>query len=208
MTMFTKITIIGAAAALSTAASAATVALIDVNGMAAQYTPAAGGSFGVGATGAINFATDANTILAGVALDGVNQTLTAGLQSIVGTINLAGGVVQGGSFTITATDATSYTATIVAGIGQVATQAGQGFSIDGLTFNGLFSGASFAGVNVSDFFNGQPLTGSFLQFAFRPNAQGFDRDSDLDVFVSVPMPAAAGLGFAGLAGIAAGRRRR
>ncbi len=208
MTMFNKITIIGAAAVLSTAASAATVALIDVNGMAAQYTAAAGGAFGTGATGSIHFFTDSNTVLAGVAVDGVNQTLTAGLQSINGTINLVGGVVQGGAFTITATDATSYVATIVAGIGEVAVQAGQGFSIDGLTFNGLFSGPTFAGANISDFFSAQPLTGSFLQFAFRPNAGGFDQDSDLDVFVSVPLPSAAGLAFAGLAGITAARRRR
>jgi len=131
-------------------------------------------------------------------------------DAFTGEINFASGVVTGGFLSLSVTDTITtdtFDADIVAQSGQISAQADQGFFIDGLLFSGLFSGLSFAGVDVSDWFNAQPLTGSFLQFEFSPDEGGSDRDTDLDIFVIVPAPGpAAALGLA--LGAGALRRRR
>ncbi len=189
-------------------ASATTQLQIDVNSL----TATAGAGFGTSYTGAVNFTKNVNSDLAGILIDGVGQTSTGTLDTFTGTINLVGGMVTGGSFAVTVLESdavtfNTYSATIAGGAGQVNTQAGQGFSIDGLTFNGAFTSAVFSGVDVTPWFNNQPLTGSFIHFAFNPNAMGVDTDSDIDIFVTVPLPAGGAMAFAGLAGLAGVRRR-
>ncbi len=204
----------GAVIGLSSSALAVTTVQIDVNGLSSQAQVFQGGGWvnaafgGTTHTGRLSLTHDVNSVLAGVALDGVSQSLTSSLASFAGTIELINGFVNGGSFTVTNLDGSSYTASIVAGVGRVNTQVGQGFRIDGLTFQGLFSGPLFAGANVNPFFSVQPLFGSFLHFAFNPNAQGLDSDADIDIFATIPLPTSAGLATVGLLGLAGVRRRR
>lgn len=190
-------------------ASATSVLQIDVNSLTAT---AVAGSFGTGYTGSVQLTTNANSELAGILIGGASQSISGTLADFTGKIDIVAGAVAGGSFTVQVLESdavtlNTYTATIKSGIGQVNTQAGQGFSIDGLTFDGAFSSSVFAGVDVSRWFDEQPLTGSFIQFAFNPNAQGRDNDSDIDIFVTVPLPAGGAMAFAGLAGLMGVRRR-
>lgn len=198
------------AAGLLTAVAAPAFAsdelFIDINTLTATF--AGDGAFGLNATGSINLVSNANSTLAGVRINGVAQTVTSSLLSYSGRIDLVNGGVTGGFVSVTNVDGSTYSASIVNGQGDISKQSGQGFSIDGLTFNGLFGNGAFAGVDVSAWFNAQPRPGSVLTFAFNPNAQGVDVNSDVDLYVLVPAPQAAGLGFASLIGLAAGRRRR
>lgn len=211
-----RMVILAGALAVSSSAALATITVqIDVNSLTtqSQVSDGAGGWLnaafgGTTHTGRLSMSHDANSVLAGVLLNGVNQPLFSTLASFSGEILLTGGFVTGGSFSVANVDGTSYTASIVSGIGRVRTQAGQGFRIDGLTFQGLFSGALFAGVDVSPFFSVQPLFGSFLHFAFSPNAAGRDADADIDIFATIPLPGPAALAGAGLLGLAGVRRRR
>lgn len=197
------------AAGLLTAVAAPALAteelFIDINTLTARFV---GGAFGLHATGSINLASNNNSSLAGVRINGVAQAITSTLASYSGRIDLVNGGVVGGFVSVLNADGSTYAASIVNGAGSVSKQAGQGFSIDGLTFNGVFGSGAFAGVNVTPWFNAQPRPGSVLTFAFSPNAQGVDINSDVDLYVLVPVPQAAGLGFVSLIGLAAGRRRR
>lgn len=186
-------------------ANAATEVAIDINSLTAQFNGV--GPFGVTSTGAIVLTVDTNSVLAGVEIDGTTQAILANaLSGFSGQIDLVGGVVTGGFINITTVDG-GYGAAVVGGTGVVSVQAGQGFKIDGLTFNGLFGSATFAGVDVSEWL-GTPRKGSFLTFKFRPDENGTDSDSDIDLAVLVPMPMAAGMGAAGLLALGAIRRRR
>lgn len=205
----------GSFVAASSSALATITVQIDINGLSSQsQVDLGGGSWGnavFGGTshsGRLLMTHDANSTLAGVALNGTQQTLTSSMASFTGEILLVSGLVSGGSFTVSNLDGSSYTASIVAGVGRVRTQIGQGFRIDGLTFQGLFGGPSFAGADVSAFFSVQPLFGSFLHFAFNPTAGGLDQDADIDIFATIPLPTTAGLAGAGLLGLAGVRRRR
>ncbi|MFG0276000.1 MAG: hypothetical protein ACF8QF_13190, partial [Phycisphaerales bacterium] len=75
------------------------------------------------------------------------------------------------------------------------------------TFLNLVDGSDFGGVDVSDF-GLRLLPGTFLAFAFNPDIEGYDDDTDLDLWIrQVPSPAGVALfGVAGLLG--ASRRRR
>lgn len=197
---------VAALAGVAAGATAAPELFIDINTLTATFS--GGGGFTTTSTGSILLTANANSVLAGVRKDGVAQTVTSTLSTFSGRIDLVGGFVTGGFVSILNADASSYTADIFSGVGQVTSQAGQGFSIDGLTFNGLFSSTFFAGVNVTGWFNNQPRPGSVITFAFNPNSNGVDTNSDVDLYVvGVPMPAAAGMGFAGLAGLGLRRRR-
>ena len=181
---------------------------IDVNAL----TATAGPGFSTSYTGNVVLSTNMNSMLAGMLIDGVGQTVTGTLNDFNGMININNGMVTGGSFTVEVLESdamttNTYSATIVGGSGSVGTQAGQGFTIDGLTFAGAFSSSTFAGVDVSPWFAAQPLVGSFLQFAFNPNAAGVDIQSDIDIYATVPLPAGGAMAFVGLAGLAGVRRR-
>ena len=81
----------------------------------------------------------------------------------------------------------TFNAKIQNGFGQVNTQAGQGFRIDGLLTGATFSTDPFAGVSITPWFSAQPLDGAFLNFSFNPNANGFDMDTDIDIYL-IPAP--------------------
>lgn len=194
-----------AGVALSSAASAVIECAIDINSLTASFVGT--GPFGLNATGAIHLSNDGNSTLNGVAFDGQSQAISATLSSFVGTINLVNGFVTGGDLHIVNSDASTYDCLISGLTGQVTVQAGQGFKIDGLTYNGLFGSSNFAGANVLPWFLVQPDKGNFLTFKFAPDADGRDTDADIDLAVTIPLPHAAGLGVAGLMGLAARRRR-
>lgn len=181
----------------------------DLNSLASQAQGPGGGNApfnGVNHTGAVVLSSTSNSTLAEVLIDGAAQNIAPGqLQSFSGTINLVNGMVMGGGMSFTLTGGEVFSAQIQSGVGQVNTQAGQGFRIDGLLNNVTLSADPFAGVSITPFFNAQPLEGAFLNFAFNPNAGGFDNVTSLDIFV-VPSPAAAGL--LALGGAFASRRRR
>lgn len=174
-----------------------------------------GGGFGVDFTGSISMAEDATSILAGVLIDGLSQSINGTLSSFSGQIDFLNGDVDGGQFTVSvlesdAVTVNTYTAQIMSGEGGINTQAGSPgqFSIDGLTFEGFFSSDLFAGVDVSDWNETEPLTGSFIEFKFAPDETGTDTDTDIDIFVIVPLPAGGALATVGLVGLASVRRRR
>ncbi len=199
---------VGVVAAFAGSAQAASVLQFDINAMSAST---GGAAFSTTFTGTITLSMNTKTTLTEVLIDGSAQGIAAGLlNDFSGTITLANGVVTGGSFTIEDTSLNTYSASIISGSGSATPSAGQTgpFRIDGLTFLGTFSSNTFATVDVSDWFNAQPLGGSFLQFKFGPNMAGVDDDADIDIFVVVPTPTAFGLAGLGLVGIGAARRRR
>jgi hypothetical protein len=194
---------------------------VDINALRVGAENAAGAPApfgGVTHTGALALTNDDNSLLVGVAIDGQSQVMTAGLvMTFAGRIELAGGFVTGGSFLVSMSDGSSFSASIVPGEGRVRTQAGQGYRVDGLLFNTVFANSvpanqnKFAGVDINALTRGGPIDGSFLNFGFLPDAAGVDRNADLDVsFVgdTAPMPAAAGLGLVGVIGAGCVRRRR
>ncbi len=197
-------------AAAGSGVASANVLQLDLNALQAQAVDGAGGnSFGgVNHTGSVMLTSGSLSHIADILLNGTAQNIAAGqLMSFSGQIDLVNGGVTGGNFALTLTDNSTFTANIVGGQGQVNTQAGQGFSIDGLITSALFSSNPFAGVDITPWFAAQPLSGSFIEFAFNPNASGFDGDTNLDVFVIVPSPLAGGMAGIGLMGLAARRRR-
>lgn len=220
--MSMKTTILAAAAVLATAGNALAVTelQLDINKVEAQAKRANGnnGWSGLTHTGSIQLSKGVNTTLAGVLIDGVVQaTTTMTVTAFTGVINLVNGGVTGGNFSLLMSDGSTFNTDIVGGSGMVVNQVlpggVQGFSIDGLTFNGLFNSNTFVGVDVSPWFDTQPLDGSFINFAFAPNSMGRST-SDIDIFLPtgdeppvIPTPLAAGMGLVGLAGLAARRRR-
>ena len=195
-------------------------ASLDINKVEAQAKRANGnnGFGGLTHTGSIQLSKGVNTVLAGVLIDGVVQTIsTSVVTAFTGLITFNMGQVTGGNFALTMNDGSVFTTDILGGSGMIVNQVlpggVQGFSIDGLTFNGLFNSSTFVGVDISTWFNNQPLDGSFINFAFAPNAQGRST-SDIDIFIPtddrppvIPAPLGAGMGLVGLAGLAARRRR-
>jgi hypothetical protein len=205
---------VGTTMCLAAGAATAATIQIDVNGL--RVATNGGGMFSTTHTGALNMTNDANATFNGFKINGVDQGVSAAwvLSNFVGTMNLSNGVVTGGTFEVSVTNASvvnTYSASFVNGAGSVNTQAGQGFTIDDLTFNGMFSGSTFAGVDINAW-TGANLNGSMLLFGFRPGANGVDNDTDIDIYVDsatvIPLPAGAGLSLAGLAAIGCLRRRR
>ena len=207
----TRLGVVAAAAcAFAASAQANSLLQIDLNSLTATASSA---GFSTSFTGTISLSHDGDSTLNGIKINGVDQTIGAGfvLSSLTGSITTVGGTVTGGSFSVSVFDGfttDTYSASITSGSGSINTQAGQGFTIDGLTFSGLFSSTSFAGVDVTLWDSNEPLSGSFLNFAFDPGTGTTDSDADLDVFVVVPLPASGGLCLAGLLGLAGARRRR
>lgn len=200
-----SVCIAGVVACAAAPADAAFSLQIDVNSLTAEFSPSSGSGFDTNASGFLMLSGDGNSTLNGIKLDGADQMASATLDSFSGMIELTNGTVVGGSLDIVLSDMSQYNASIAEGFGRVYLQAGQGFMIDGLTLLGVFSNPSnFGGVDVSGL-GEEGLMGSFLTFAFDPDSQGVDTDTDIDIWV-VPAPTSAAI--FGLAGVAALRRRR
>jgi hypothetical protein len=136
----------------------------------------------------------------------VSQNFNGTMTSMTGIVNLTNGNVTGGSISVTVNGTDTYTAQI-ANAGYVENFIGGGYTIQGLTFNGLFSSNNFGNVNVTPWAGGG-LPGSFLQFNFAPNASG-NGYADVDLFVQViPLPPAAAMGMATLGGLMIASRFR
>lgn len=206
-------------------ALAAPIIHFDINGITAQARDASGANSAFGGlshTGALSFGFESGAshlvdidIQQTIGGTPVQQNFTGQLTNFAGTVNLSGGRVTGGSFTI-ADGADTYSADVVANVGAVGNYVGGGFTLQGLTINGHFSGDHFAGIDVAPWFNAQTLNGiigSFLQFNWNPDDEGFSH-ADMDIFAevsAVPLPLSAWTGLSTLAGIglvARVRRRR
>jgi hypothetical protein len=201
---------LAATLACGTVASAAQTLQMDLNALGVQVTGAGGlGSpfGGLSHTGAVNLnRVVAISSLAAVLIDGIDQNFTGTLSNMTGVINLNAGNVVGGSLSVTVNGVDTYTAQI-ANVGYVETFIGGGYTIQGLTFNGLFSSNSFGNVNVTPWAGGG-LPGSFLQFNFNPTANGTGF-ADIDLFVNVvPLPSAVYAGMTMLGGMMVVRRLR
>jgi MYXO-CTERM domain-containing protein len=199
-----------AAFGLTATAGAATYnsLMFDLNGLEAQT--AGGVPFSTSYTGDVIVTADATGDLATILGDGAdlrsNGTFTGVLDSFMATVSMTNGTISGGSFSIVLVSGEIYSASIAAGSG-IVREIRTGFFFDGLTFDGGFTSSNYDGIDVSNFFDNIPLEGNFIEFAYNPDANGFDNTSNMNIFVSVPAPIGAGLGLAGLAGIASRRRR-
>lgn len=200
------------ALALAAGANAAPLFQFDLNGFTATTS---GGTFGANYTGSINISRGSGALEAVAILPqgfgGPTQSFVPNspLSSFTGVINLVNGNVTGGNLSVVLANGNQYTTSIGSFGNAVGSQAGGAFTITANTFNGAFSGSTFGGVNVSQWFanQGPGLPGSFLQFRFSPNSGGTTADMDLFVDV-VPLPPAAWTGLATLAGVVAFRRLR
>lgn len=200
-----------AALALAAGAAQAAVMQLDINSIQVRV----GGPFGgTSHTGTLTLSDPATGSLLDILVDG-QSVGGAVLGNVIGEIELDNGFVVGGFMNIMDGDNDMYAANIGVG-GRVNVQAGRGFRIDRLTFEGFFSNAGqlgddlhFGNVDVTALFGpratDETLEGSFLLASFNPDDQGFDSRADLDVFI-VPTPGTVAL--AGLAGIAVVRRKR
>ncbi len=211
--------------AAGTAAQAAMTLQFDVNGIAVQTLNGAGAASSFGGlnhTGSVNFNFSTGiTRLVDIAVSNGNGTpqsagFSGSLVDFDGHINMVNGQVTGGNLVIRVAGNDTYSASIAQNVGAVSNYVGGGYKIEGLTFNGMFSDATFGNVNVSEWFNSQSISGllgSFLQFNFNPDASG-SAYADMDIFVNaqvIPLPPAAWTGMATLSGLMiAGyvRRRR
>lgn len=217
----------GGLLAFSPAVDADTVLQMDINSLSATAVSSVmGGVFDTGFSGTVTISDNVNSLLSSIiiSIGGIDadQGITSFRPTVSGTITIVAGTVTGGTFSIS--DGTDiYTADIVSGSGVVTTETGSNgaFGIDGISFNGMFTSNTFAGVDVTDWNGNEPLSGSFLEFklgvldtdtdddgSFDAWSGTLDQSSDLDLFVIVPGPLAAPWGLAGLFGVMAARRRR
>lgn len=207
--------IVGAAALLAAASTATANPLLqlDLNG----FTATASGSFGLNFTGSVTLTRGSgilNDILilpTGFAGPSNSQGAPIGLNNtngLTGVINFSNGQVTGGNINVRLSNNDTYTTQISSG-GSVGSFVGGGFTVQALTFGGLFNDNVFGALNIAQWFNNQGgggLPGSFLQFRFNPNSQG-SGTADMDLFVNaVPLPPAAWAGLATLAGVVVARR--
>jgi hypothetical protein len=199
---FCGVTLVTALAAGSGAMAANTLQM-DMNALGLQTTGSGGAPSGFGGlshTGAINLSFASGiSYMAGIFVDSINQNFSGSLTGMTGTIQLSNGQVVGGSLSVTVNGVDTYTAQL-AQAGYVETYIGGGYTVQGLTVNGMFSSNSFGNVNVTPWAGGS-LTGSFLQFNFNPTAHG-NGFADMDLFVNVvPLPPAVYTGLASLGGL-------
>jgi hypothetical protein len=207
----------GLAVAASSASAQERMLQMDINVLNFQARDAGGQPAPFGGlthTGSLVLSEAAGSVLNDIAIQTggpgnpfMPQSFSGSLGDTAITINLSNGMVTGGSMMVhVGTD--MYSATIAPG-GSVTTFVGGGFKIDSLTSAGMFSGGTFAGVNIADFFTAQNpggLPGSFLNFRIIPDPQGAG-NSDIDIFVS-NIPSPGSLALLGLGGLVAARRQR
>lgn len=200
---------IAAVAAMCAGAGAAAGPMlrIDLSGM----TIAAGQSFHAAYTGPMIMNRDRSSSLDAIGINGANRSLGAGweLADFRGSLTIVNGLITAGSFEIRVTDSdvvNTYSATLVGGAPLIKGGPGRGFTTGGLTFEGVFSGNTFAGINISDRRGKSKAMRSLFNFKFAPGGRGLDRQGDVDIdivpTVSAPLPTGAGLGLAGLAATA------
>lgn len=210
--------IAGLALAATSAVAQQRMLQMDINSLGFQARDGAGAASAFGGlthTGSLVLQDDLPTsILNDIAIQTggpgnafLPQTMTSTLGDVMVIINLSNGNVTGGSMMIHA-GSDMYSTTISAA-GSVSTFVGGGFKIDALTSGGMFSGPTFAGVGIADFFaaqGGGGLPGSFLNFRIIPDPAGAGH-SDIDLFVSnIPSPGSVAL--LGMGAVVAVRRRR
>jgi hypothetical protein len=199
--------VVGLACLCAPVSHAASVLQFDLDGIVVD----AGGAFSENYTGTLSLYSQSPANLVGVFLNGANMTangsFTGALDAFTGTVHLVDGKIVGGGFSLVLVGGDSYGAQIVEGTGMVR-RLRSGYFFEGLTFDGMFSSASFGGVDIQPWFDAQPLLGNFIEFGYTPNAFGFDNTANLDIFVIVPLPTGAGLAGAGLLTLACVRRRR
>lgn len=205
--------------ALGSGLHAQQILQMDVNDLSYQVTDAQGNpaSFGgVTHSGTVSLFDGANAAIQGVLKKSgpgfpfiADPLFTASLSSMSLDINLSGGLVTGGSLSVSISSGDTYTAILDAS-GQVRTTVIGGFTIDAATLQGTFSDSNFGGSDITSWFNAQggagALFGNLLTFKFNPSPDGTGV-ADVDLFVS-DVPAPAGAALLGLAGLFAGRRRR
>ncbi len=164
---------------------------IDIN---AFTTTISAPPFSIDYTGTLVLSDDDNSDLADILIDGTPQGGMGSLDSFMGEIDFENGDVTGGWFEVvveeTDTSMSTYSATIQGGIGDINFQAGQGFNVDGLSFDGVFDRDVFFGVDVTDWTEDQPVNGSFLKMQFEPvleeRGEGTfegDSETDIDIFL-------------------------
>lgn len=214
----------GLVAGIAGSAMAGTEVQLDVNGLTAV---AAGNSFNSSFTGSLTLSGDANSSLQSVLKDGAAAAGFSGPYSgtalaFSATFTFAGGNISGIGISVgvdlnndTVIDDT-YTASVVGGVGNIDPDAGLsgGWVVTAKTTGGSFSGSTFAGVDVSEFF-GMLVPGNFINFKINGSAINgstrTDSDVDIDIFARtsvIPLPSAVGMASVGLVGVAGIRRRR
>lgn len=215
----------GIAVGVSGSAFAATVVQLDVNSLTAV---AAGNTFNSAFTGSLTLAKDGNSALANVLKNG--QGVGIGFTgpysganfSFAATFNFVNGNITGLGLDVgvdtnndTVIDDT-YTAIVNAGMGNILADAGNpgSYIVAASTRDGTFNSMSFAGVDVSEFFNFL-APGNFINFKITGSAINgatrTDTDVDIDIFATteiIPLPTPVGMAACGLVGVAGIRRRR
>lgn len=153
-----------------------------------------------------------NSSLKAITIDGATQSIGDAwtLASFSGRVTIDRGRITGGSFELSVTDSVAvntFTATLADSDGRAERPFGRGapnITRTSNAFNGLFSGSTFAGIDVSEWIDGPSVVQSFLNMNFRPGRGRIDIDADIEIvsIISAPLPAGVGLGGAGLAAVA------
>lgn len=208
----------GLAAGLSGSALGATVVQLDVNSLTAV---ASGNTFNSSFTGSLTLSKDSNSALANVLKNGVGSGLgftgpfSGASFAFSATFNFTGGSITGLGLSVGA-GADTYTALVNPGAGNILPDPGSpgNFIVAASTRDGTFNGLTFAGVDVSEFFNFL-APGNFINFKVTGTsingASRTDTDVDIDIFATteiIPLPNPVGLASVGLVGLVGLRRRR
>lgn len=206
------IRIIACVGALASGSACLAQLRIDVTGLQVDSfditgTPTPFG--GVTHSGTVVFTNGAASVLDEVSINGVPQAISfTGVSSFTATIELGNGFVIGGDLQVLLANAESFSAEFASFGGFVSFAPSGGFVIDNtILFNGLFSNSTFAGVDVSTWFNAQPLSGTSIStFVFNIPRGDAGEGADFSVIL-VPTPGAGAVLATGLVALA-GRRRR
>lgn len=214
----------GLVAGLAGSAMAGTEVQLDVNGLTAV---AAGNTFNSSFTGTLTLSGDANSSLQSILKDGAAAAgftgpYTGAALSFSAVFSFAGGNISGVGITVGVdTNADTfiddiYSTSVLAGVGNIDPDAGVpgGWVVTARTTQGSFNAATYAGVDVSEFF-GMLVPGNFINFKINSSAINgatrTDSDVDIDIFARtsiIPLPSAVGMASVGLISIAGVRRRR